>query len=368
MVMRLEVDTADAWQEEVDTLARLHDDREKFCAEFLHTDIALAKASLHRVISGSAIPVQFSTNEGMRRVQRAGRFLRWLAASAMPETFAHLVEENKLTKDKWPEASLFALWWNGVEDLIVSSWAAAFEGLSPTGHYSLHFDGVRVDTAAVEQLYRLHHWPVDGCTTLCQHLEHVTLQATGYRVRIVHKEHHYLTELLDKDRQRSVEIGPQSVPDVLLQDGNCIPYGLACLTGMGDAIASILPAQGGPSQSATPEPRAYRDMEVLVDGRLEAHLDVLTTSHVVPAGDWLIHSENGGHAHCTAVRVPEEEGSVVVFGKGQWWHTTKRALAVMLVSALDARSVVLFKFDAGRSGKDTRASIALDLLDLRAAA
>ena len=49
-------------------------------------------------------------------------------------------------------------------------------------------------------------------------------------------------------------------------------------------------------------------------------------------------------------------------------RSPKQSLAVMLVFALDARSVVPFQFVCGRHSEDDRLSHIMDLLDLRAAA
>jgi len=120
----------------------------------------------------------------MHRVARLSRLLRWVAWSQMPEEYRDVAGSDK----DWPEATTFAIWWQGAEDYVLRAWVDRLMTFKPT-HLSLHYDGVRVD---LECINRSNMSVSEFCQECSRHIAAVT----GFSVRIVPKEHRRLLELL----------------------------------------------------------------------------------------------------------------------------------------------------------------------------
>lgn len=162
------------------TLLDLATRRSEVAAEHLCMPPHSAKQLLHTVVCGGAPPPKFESNAYLKKVNRLGRFFRWLAIALMPNIYETVSKDHSI---RWPEASCFAYLWQSVEDHILEAWLQKIAD-KPGRHCSLHFDGIRLDRG------RLGDGTPEAVEACCREFEQAILEQTGYKVRIeTHKKH-----------------------------------------------------------------------------------------------------------------------------------------------------------------------------------
>ena len=285
IIERVQMKDTTLFSKELDVLDRCCNHRDDVCRNELHLPLAIGKKVVLEVVSGSAIPSHLTSNDFLQKLSSASRMLRWLAISLMPDVFDQLLSDDT----RWAEASTFSFMWQGVEDYVISSIVdlAREEQLR---HLSIHFDGVRIDTARVLRSTPPGEDPSDAFCRQCQERIH---KDTGYKVRLVEKTQNYMLDIL-RSRAVSNFVSDVQAGDITLMRGNCIPAGIAWLTGSWEAVKQRL-AEGSENNLRARDSgsRSYRDCGHDFAAKLEPKLDLCGDD----VGKFLMHTESSGIPH-----------------------------------------------------------------------
>ena len=86
------------------------------------------------------------------------RCLRWLAVTQCPSIYQNVKDgTNGYSKSSWPEATVFAYWWQAAKDMCLSCVLDLVVDLDAARkHVSLHFDGVLLSAELVEAVEIQH--------------------------------------------------------------------------------------------------------------------------------------------------------------------------------------------------------------------
>ncbi len=255
---------------------------------------------------------------------------------------------------RWPEASTMFFMWTAVEDRILRSWLALSRRRN-FRHISLHFDGVRVSKELPSD--------VEEFCRLCS--DHI-YDETKLKVRIRQKEHLCFLDLLVKSARKTEYV--DSVDDVLLQRGNCIPAAL--LDSVADKDAKVAALKDNSKQSNAQASgrgaRTYRSVQADYGVRLLP----CQGYRVLRPGQYLLHAECNGQPHC--VRAVRDGDTVVVCNWRARYTVDAKAAAACSTEAIDGQSIVTFEvFPPGQEPKwptEPPADVLLGLLDLKAVA
>ena len=109
---------------------------------------AMGKHPLHTTVNGGACPQELKGQPGVQKLRDLARFLRWLSTSMMEKEFEAMREQPQRDK-MWPEASCASTFYFAVEDHIATAMIKAVLA-KQTQHFSLQYDGLRVDKARIE--------------------------------------------------------------------------------------------------------------------------------------------------------------------------------------------------------------------------
>jgi len=123
-----------------DVMRRCALERDAVCTDMLKMNLPEGKQVLNSVFNGGRPPRGLEQNEFLKGLQRASRFMRWLACSLALDLYSHNSEDPKRL---FPTATTCTYVWMAIEDRILTSiidWMNRY----PLQHLSLHFDGVRV--------------------------------------------------------------------------------------------------------------------------------------------------------------------------------------------------------------------------------
>ena len=127
-------------------------DRATVCSAHHHLNCneALGKQILLEVANGASHHKFEELNKQgvtfLKGWSNASRLLRWLACSQMKAEYGQL---RRHSKNNWPEASIFAAWWNPAEDHILQVMLEEVQQHGFDGQVSCHFDGLLLSTSMV---------------------------------------------------------------------------------------------------------------------------------------------------------------------------------------------------------------------------
>ena len=135
-----------------------------------------AKSLLLAVAHGGTPPEtgDDALDNWLQQLSNDARFLRWLAASQFPDLHMAMIEKGK----DWPENSVFAYFWQTIEDRVLCHMERLTQEVATPNHMSLHFDGMMVQGNNVEQ-----------GSGFKERLEEHVLQETNIRVSLTYKDH-----------------------------------------------------------------------------------------------------------------------------------------------------------------------------------
>ena len=151
----------DVFADEISLFSQLAASRDNCISDTMQLDLSLGKEVLLECIGGKKPDTHIN---GLDKVGRLSRMLRWLASSGLPDDFNRLHGENC----KWAFGSCFAIWWQRFENHLALQWVE-FIIRRPIQHLSLHFDGVRVD---LQSIFGASHNKVeDFCEKCMEHLK-----------------------------------------------------------------------------------------------------------------------------------------------------------------------------------------------------
>ncbi len=187
---------------------------------------------------------------------------------------------------------------------------------------------------------------------------------TKLKVRIRRKEHLCFFDLLARSSRNTEHV--DSVDDVLLSKGNCIPAALLDSVAGKEAKLDELRDNNKQSnvQVSVRDARTYRSVQTNYGVRLLPSQGYRVTR----PGEYLVHAECDGKPHC--VRVVRVDDTVVVCN-GRARHTIDaKDAAACSAEAIDGQSIVTFEvFQSGQEPKwptEPPMDVLLELLDLQA--
>ena len=320
------------------------EDRDGFARDCLDMSPAEAKAMINVVFNGGAPPAGVQ-NDYVRKLQSLGIYCRWLACNALPDDFDKLTADAKKER---PMASTLHLFWTSVEDAIIDAWLEVLGPFSPK-HMSLHFDGVRIDKAVVE-----------NNADLIYRCEKTIVDKTGFSVRIVQKTTSTIAGLFAARAETVISL--RSVPPTLIQDGNCIPCAMWHLFSKSRAEidATFSSADRKENADAVEQGfRSYRACATMAKRNIHACLG-LPESEV---DKFILHFENDGKPHCLAVQYSATRDHVSVLDGATHSRLTSKNFTSSVLDGIDSSTAVSFwEQEVGRAGA------AVMLLDLKAGA
>ncbi len=304
---------------------------------------AAAKSLLIGTFNGQKIPSNTPAKELLEKLRMEGRICRWLAATLMPDLLRSLADDKKT----WPEASVFFHLYAGVEDYVLEA-MADFALQKPVQHLSLHFDGIMLDTAAVQSR-------ADFKTEAERFVE----QATGYKVELTLKKHALFLDFLTQTCTAKSDV---PLPPALLRDGNCI---LAALFRLSKTPALLQKEAGKKSATnalaASERCRSYRACQALLQCQLTPQVEL-----DLKEGKYLLHFENGGRPHCIAILI-NASGECEVYDGLRLLRTSRASVLAAAEEAVDRATLVAFQFSDETSERDANLP-ETRLLDLQAGA
>ena len=326
-------------------LRRCVADRKAVCEKELRVSAVNGKQMINSVLHGGPLPPEIKNCDAGKNLLRLSIYMRWLACSTFPDEFGRLSKEPEKRN---PDATVFFYFWTTVEDWIVESWTSKLRSVSPE-HLSLHFDGVRLNS-------NLRAWASDQHQFLGACERHIE-QDTGFKVKIVEKQHFSLLQLLQRTASQTADV--EGVPEALLKPSNSIC--LACWH-LSDCPEDVLNAI-----SAASEANAYAE-----DRRLRSYKQCadmfqlkLCAAHGLPPcrdGRFLLNLECEVCPHCVAVTVDQKAQKVEVFASGKRLCMSYQQLLDAYSVCTDSLLVVNFAFSSDKADvKDACGQILLDL-------
>jgi len=328
IVSMLKLADADLFEDDIALLHDLAKSRNDIIRDQLEVSQPEGKDLLLCIMGGKAIPERWVEHAFVSRVQRLSRMLRWLAASCLPQVYSAIAKSDKT----WPEASMFAVWWQRAEDRILKSWQM-WVLRSPVRHLSLHFDGIRLDKRRIAA--------ADGTIEEfnAEAARHIAKES-GFQVAIEEKLHRSFMELITS-RTTFEEAPISSANRHLMNAGNCIPRALWRCAPEGKANEIIELARENSIQnraSASKKCRSYRECCTEYNVHVTPHVGM----RLLASGVYLIHSEGSGEPHCAAMRYTHASKQCEVFENEKLYKMQLKDAEDYVRTAYDKNSIVTF--------------------------
>ena len=298
----------------------------------IHEKLGVPAKPLLLGIAHGASPPETSDpelNKWMEQLSRDSRFLRWLAVAQLPELHASF-----LSTRPWPENTVFAYWWQTMEDRILASLVsfATSKGEEMPAHLSLHFDGLML----------LGEKFVEG-TPFKKEAEWFVEQHCGVQVDLVYKRHQSFLQLVSAEA--AVAEGAATQFDVQSWPGRkCgIPFHLAVVTGQWHAIDEACRGASGSQVSALDSYRAWSDFlrrsSVSGEEQLLPHRGLVFPPEL--PGPFLLHTVDDTKPVCVALLPTGSDEYKVVYGDASS-VATRHQLLGWFEAATDASVLVSF--------------------------
>ena len=307
------------------------------------------KDVLNAILNGGTPSEDLKENEDVRKLQRISLYLRWVACNILHEDYMSLKDQKG---KNFPSATIFSLLWHAVEDRILQCWSEHVLVVDPKpAHLSLHFDGLRISRA----------WTAD-IQKFCASSESIIEQQTGFKVKIVEKKP---LDFLSAIQRASEEVPAlESLPDVCLRRGNCIPCALWHTTPLLRAVIAASLQNSEVAENTEAEDagfRCYRSASKLYQ------VDLACSLGLPPKGvsAFLLHFEGAGAPHCVAVDMASDETAITVRDGRRGFRLSRSSFHEAFGSAVDSRTIVCYW--PRRCNEDIPAE-ALLLLDMQAGA
>ncbi|CAE7208891.1 unnamed protein product, partial [Symbiodinium natans] len=338
--------------------------REKVCAEILQCSQTRGKALLLQVACGRALSsaddICETGQKFLHDLSKESRCLRWLARSQCPDLYLSAKDgAAALKQSSWPEATVFAYWWNAAEDLCLSSILDLVADVEVSRkHISLHFDGVLLSTEivqAVQEKNDMKSFPLVA--------EAAIFERTGFQITITEKRFRSLAQRLSELEGTSlrVDAADETMLTLLSSPGNCIPFAYACVTQawrfVEEALRTVNQANTRAEQGGY---RCYKDWTKCN----QRFLRPCFTLPSLPGTDFLVHANVGSAPQCFGAKVlPDKQ--LQVFHERKVYMMPAPALQEILDESCEACSIVFF---CVQSTEPTAVAGEQQLLDLVAGA
>ena len=137
-------------------------------------------------------------------------------------------------------------------------------------------------------------------------------KSTGFSVGLARKEHQHVSFYFQSLATSTEEAA--SVPEILLQQGNCIPCALWHLLDEKDCFEKTFSQTSAENNYFLEQRhRTYQQCSDMLQVVLQPHYGLPETLE----GKFLLHSERNGTGHCVAVQVSEKNRMCVCLGRIQ---------------------------------------------------
>ena len=212
--------------------------------------------------------------------------------------------------------------WTIMEDECIEAWSE-FVFLKTPKHFSLHFDGIRVDkkTAGDPEMFAK------------ESMEYIK-NKTGYNVEIVQKKHYYFIELIQQRNKGCKQLTSLGFPNGY----NCIPSSMSRLLPLkfAEIKAKVDNSAAENIASKLRGARKYQSWDSLVG------YDLLPKDGLcVDSGDmFLIHCEQSGVPHCIGLR---RDGTAwLAYDLDKEYKLTEEQLRCAYLQSMDKKCMVTF--------------------------
>lgn len=314
--------------------------RDEVCKDMLQVSTSEGKKIINAVLNGGSPPERLKDCTFVRKMQKASAYLRWFACSLLAEDYKDL-----LTRDDkaFPSATAFHYMWTAVEDFVLEQWLEFVKQQRPT-HVSLHFDGVRVNRDITEGSVE---------SFLRQSEQHIKAN-TNFSVDLVCKEHSHTQELICNAATKTEDL--TDLPDLFVQDGNCVPCALWHLCDNTSQFETIFSSDCPENKYMSERKhRTYKQCSALVGQQLQPCLGLPDPL----LGKFVLHAEGKGKGHCVGVSIPEGSDEAFVWNGCRKYTMPVTSFLAAASVGIDRLTVVCFSLtDTCPSAED---SILLDL-------
>ncbi|CAE7292816.1 unnamed protein product [Symbiodinium sp. CCMP2592] len=306
---------------------------------------AEGKDVINTVFNGGAPPKKLKDCEEIKKLQRIALFVRWVACNLLHDDYRSLVDNKTKT---FPTATIMSLMWNAVEDRILHVWSEYVLRGKPK-HLSLHFDGLRVSTDAIEN--------VDEYIRDCQE---VILKQTSFNVKVVAKKHYNFIQLIHDQGTLVNKIS--NLPDLLKVSGNCIPCSM--WHAMPTSKAAIVSAVQDDGQQENVDARkigyrSYRSVAAMVKVDLVSCVG-LPPNHLK---NFLLHYdyEGNGVPHCVSIRFDTTNKIATVIDGADVYKLSIMKFQDACLSAVDRSTILTYWRRDTKDKTDAKSAILLDM-------
>ena len=339
LVEKMDLAEKDVFREELELLKRLADDRDEVLQkELTSMGHQAAKRFVLETVGGSGA-FDVGAEPFARKLQRVSRMLRWVACSALPDVYGSFASDaeqrDDAKKEKWPEGQTFSTFYQRAEDYILRQWQT-WVLTQPVTHFSLHFDGVRINRDAV---FANHATVADYAADASAYIA----QETGFVVRIKEKTHPTIAEaLMSFGAWRPLDAAP--APGDLLKPGNGI---LLALWRCGDArvSASVISFAGATSvennAAGVEKGRTYAECCLSHKVSMTPHLGFDASK----GGHYLLHLDGDGSPSCALVHVAAALDKALVYFKDNAGEVGLSDVRDAVLAGRDSRLAVTFRID-----------------------
>ena len=328
--------------------------RSRVCSDQLKCTESIGKKILTEVANG-ATPSSFTNiaKQGLTvltALSTESRFLRWLACSQLQ---THYVELRRGSRNHWPEASIFALWWTVAENLILQSMTRVVRQGEVAGHVSCHFDGILIARSLVQSIEE------SAGKSMISLLEENVLEQTRFKVTIKDKTVPSLDELLDSRLKPSqVDSKLSTYAETLTAISNSIPAALVFLgADLKQIILRLREESPANTKAETRHVRQYSDW----NGCGDLHLLPRSVFTAEADSDFLLHLELPDSSFCMGVKVLPANTILVMRG-GRVYEGSMSNLMDLLKAFHGIKETFCFDIVSEPAAIDDTNSGFLDLL------
>lgn len=281
--------------------------RRAVCANKLKCTEAVGKQILMEVANGAAVTnfpnIHKQGLAFLTTLSTESRLLRWLACSQLHAEYLQL---RRSSRNHWPEANIFAVWWNAAEDYILQAMLSAIQRQGFAGHISCHFDGLLLRKSLVKSVEE------NNGMNLISFLQEAVSKQTPFKVTLKDKTVSSLDELLAmkfKPSEVTSELG--QYVDTLTAIPNSIPAAMVFLgADLKRIIQRLREESPANTKAETRHLRQYSDW----NGCGQLHFIPRGACTAEASSDFLLHIEFPESSLCLGVKVLPDEAILLMRG------------------------------------------------------
>ncbi|CAE7325810.1 unnamed protein product, partial [Symbiodinium sp. CCMP2456] len=281
--------------------------RSAVCINKLKCTDAVGKQILMEVANGAAVTnfpnIQKQGLAFLTALSTESRLLRWLACTQLHAEYLQL---RRGSRNHWPEANIFAVWWNAAEDYILQAMLSAIQRQGFAGHISCHFDGILLRKSLVKSVEE------NNGMNIISFLQEAVSAQTLFKVTLKDKTVSSLDELLAmkfKPSEVTAELG--QYVDTLTAVPNSIPAAMVFLgADLKRIIQRLREESPANTKAETRHLRQYSDW----NGCGQLHFLPRGACAAEASSDFLLHIELPESSWCMGVKVLPNDAILLMRG------------------------------------------------------